>query len=181
MNEQDELVARAELYRTKSRGKLHVLGCSHLQATELSQLVEADGRDRADLELCSECDKEIHGVGRTEYASLDAAFEALQFPVENRQLMRDIAGPVDFTKVWAPQSRSYVGVGHLDGRLASAYFNRGFVDVRLDEGGYRRHEMPTFAQAAGGAVRAGGAERPVVMCPTCSMQLPATLLCDSCD
>ena len=178
MDEQDELVARAELFRTKGRGKLHIRGCSHLADT--SDLVEADDRDRAAMDLCNECDKEIHGVGRTEYASLDAAFEALQFPVENRPLMWEIAGPVDFTKVWAPQSQSYVGVGHLDGRPAAAYFNRGFVDVRLDEGGYQRHEMPTFARAAGGAARACAAERPAVMCPTCFMQLPANGVCDDC-
>lgn len=178
MDEQDELVARAELVRTKGRGKLHIRGCSHLADT--SDFVEADDRDRAELDLCNECDKEIHGIGRVEYPSLDAAFEALQFPVENRPLMRDIAGPVDFTKVWAPRSQPYVGVGHLDGRPAAAYFNRGFVDVRLDEGGYQRYEMPNFARAAGGAVRGGAADRPAVVCPTCFMQLPANGVCDDC-
>ncbi|MBD5785058.1 hypothetical protein IF650_02585 [Cellulosimicrobium terreum] len=180
MNDQDELVERAELLRTTGRGKLHISGCSHLQDTDPSQLIEADGRDRAELELCSECDKEIHGVGRTEYASLDAAFEALQFPVENRPLMREIAGSVDFSKVWAPQSRSYIGVGHLDRRPAAAYLNRGFVDVRLDEGGYERHELPAFARAAGGTLRAGPAESPPVTCSACFIQLPASGICDDC-
>ncbi|WP_144722165.1 hypothetical protein [Cellulosimicrobium sp. TH-20] len=179
MEEQDDLVASAELFRTKSRGRLHIRGCSHLVDT--IDLVEADDRDRVELDLCSECDKEIHGVGRTEYASLDEAFEALRFPVENRPLMRDIAGLVSFTKVWAPQSRSYIGVGHLDGRPAVAYFNRRFVDVRLSDGGYKRHEMPNFTRGVGGVVKAGVAERPVVMCPSCSTQLPATLVCDNCD
>ncbi|WP_435737376.1 hypothetical protein V5D56_01925 [Cellulosimicrobium sp. PMB13] len=68
MNE-NELVDGAELYRTKGRGRLHVLGCSHLQTTDLSQLIVADATDRAERELCSECDKEIRG-GRTEYPSL---------------------------------------------------------------------------------------------------------------
>jgi hypothetical protein len=181
MDEQDDLVTHAELIRTTGRGKLHVRGCSHLQTTDPSHLVAADDRNRAELDLCNECDKAVHGVGRTEYASLDAAFEALRFPVENRPLMRDIAGPVDFSKVWAPQSRSYVGVGHLDGRPAAAYFNRGFVDVRLDEGGYQRYEMPAFARAAGGVVGAGAAEVPAVMCQTCFLQLPANGVCDDCE
>lgn len=178
MEKQDDLVAAAELSRTKGRGKLHLRGCSHLADT--SDLVEADDRDRAELDLCSECDREIHGAGRTEYVSLDEAFEALQFPVENRPLMREIAGHLDFTKVWTPQSRSYVGAGNLDGRPAVAYFNRGFVDVRLEKGGYERYEMPTFTQAAGGAVRGGAAERQFVTCPTCYMQLPASGICDEC-
>lgn len=182
MNEKNELVEGAELYRTKGRGRLHVLGCSHLQTTDLSQLIVADATDRAERELCSECDKEIRGVGRTEYPSLDAAFEALKFPVENRPRMREIAAELDFDLVWAPQARSYVAVGHRDRHAAAAaYFNRGFVDVHIDTGGYTRHELPTAVQRGGGDGRRQVAERNAATCPTCFLELPASGTCDTCD
>lgn len=182
MNEKNELVNGAELYRTNGRGRLHVLGCSHLQTTDLSQLIVADTTDRAERELCSECDKEIRGVGRTEYPSLDAAFEALKFPVENRPRMREIAAELDFDLVWAPQARSYIAAGHRDRHAAAAaYFNRGFVDVHLDSGGYTRHELPTAVQRGGGEGRRQGAERNAATCPTCFLELPANGTCDTCD
>ena len=181
MTEPTAVPVEEELYKASTRGRLHVRGCSHLQDTEPSRLVRADATDRATLQVCSECDKEIRGIGRTEYPSLDVAFEALRFPVGHRLRMREIAAGVDFTKVWAPQSRSYVGVGHLDGRPAAAYFNRGFVDVRLDEGGYERHPMPTYA--GGGRADAGHrpGEREASTCPSCFMELPMNGVCDSCE
>lgn len=180
MSAQDERVASAELYRTQGRGKLHVRGCSHLQSTDPSRLLVADDRDRAELELCSECDKEIRGIGRVEYPSLDRAFEALKFPVENRRLMHDLTASVEFERIWAPQSQSYIAAGFRDERPVAAYFNKGFVDVRLDEGGYQRHEMPTFAGDAGGTARVGAAERRAEVCQTCFVQLPASGICDEC-
>lgn len=180
MSAQDKLVASAELYRTQGRGKLHVRGCSHLQSTDPAKLVVADDRDRADLELCSECDKEIRGIGRVEYPSLDRAFEALKFPVENRRLMQDLTASVDFERIWAPQSRSYIAAGFRDERPVAAYLNKGFVHVRLAEGWYQRHEMPTFAGSAGGTARVGAAERGGEVCRTCFVQLPVSGICDEC-
>lgn len=160
---------------------MHIRGCSHLQTTDPSKLIAADDRDRAELELCSECDKEVRGIGRVEYLSLDAAFEALKFPVENRPRMRDIASGVEFDRVWAPQSRSYVAAGFRDERPVAAYINRGFVDVHLEEGGYERHEMPTYARGAGGRLPVQALQLDPGVCRTCSIQLPANLVYDNCD
>lgn len=168
------------LFRTKARGRLHIMGCTHLTTTDPTQYVEADARDRAELELCTECDREIRGVGRIEYPSFDAACEALNLPVENRPRMREIAARLEYSRVWAPQGRSYVAVGHLDGRAAVAYFNRGFVDVHRESGGYEREEMPNYAGPSGATRRGVAEERAHPVCPGCGMQLPATGICDDC-
>ncbi|MFD6165172.1 hypothetical protein ACFWFR_08275 [Oerskovia sp. NPDC060287] len=177
----DGPVARATLYRTASGGRLHVRGCSHLTWTAADQLLAATPTDRAEAELCAACDDEIHGRGRTVFASLDAAFEALNLHVANRARMREIAAHVDFDVVWAPASRSYVGAGFDDGRPAAAYFNRGFVDVYRGPNDYERTEMPNFGGGGGGAGARRAPEREAATCPSCSMQLPAAGTCDYCD
>ncbi|MFF2620317.1 hypothetical protein [Oerskovia jenensis] len=173
-------VARVTLYRTASGGRLHVRGCSHLTWTASDALLEATPADRAEAELCTACDDEIHGRGRTVFASLDSAFEALNLPVANRVRMREIAVHIDFDVVWAPASRSYVCIGFDDGRPAAAYFNRGFVDVYRGPNDYERTEMPNFGGGGGGGVRRAPEKEPA-SCQSCSILLPATGTCDYCD
>ncbi|ANC32160.1 hypothetical protein [Isoptericola dokdonensis] len=177
----DDVYRYQTFYRTKARGRLHVMGCSHLPSADPSDFVLADAADLADLAVCTECDKEIRGIGRIPYESLDAAFEDVKLPVENRPRMREIAAELDYTRIWAPQGRSYVAVGHLDGRAAAAYFTHGHVDVRVDDATYRREEMPNFTRTSGRGGRVAATERPAAVCPTCAVQLPATGLCDDCD
>jgi hypothetical protein len=175
----DQLTMAAELVVAPSRRRLHLRSCSHLQDSSRALLVEASPQDRIDIPVCSECDAEIHGVGRQRFSSLEEAFEAFPLPLENRARMREIASHLTYNDVWIPNGRSYVAVG-IKGQAAAAYFAPGYVDVHVEPAGYRREELPTYV--AGGAGVAGRmVRRQAVRCARCNIELPATGRCDECD
>ncbi|GGC18221.1 hypothetical protein GCM10010972_34300 [Cellulomonas carbonis] len=132
------------------------------------------------LAMCSSCRDILDGARRRTFATLDAALEALPVPVENRARMRQIAAGLTIAQVWIPPSGSYIAVA-AEGQAASAYFNKGFVDVRREAGGYDRHEMPSYRSGSRSGVRDSSAGVQVALCPSCFMQLPANGACDACD
>ncbi len=167
------------LYVTPQAKMLHTTECPHLDAAGLSALRRAKASEIAELPTCSSCQDILDGGRRLTFASVDAAMESLPMPLENRARVRKIASELTFSQVWIPASKAYIAVAEVAGSPAVAYFNKGFVDVRLTSGGYHREFLP---RTQAGDRRSGAAdERPVALCPTCHTQLPASGQCDTCD
>lgn len=165
-------------------GMLHTRECPHLAADALGALVPATPEQATTLPVCLSCRAVVDGTRRRTFRSFDEALEAFQAPLENRPLMREIAAGLSFTEIWIPASGSYIAVAPARGITAVAYFNRGFVDVRTEDGGYRSVELPVnrLRDGNGSAAAARRMEDPGRgVCPTCFMQLPASGRCDACD
>lgn len=168
------------LYRTATGTSLHLPSCKHLQDTPVENRIAVAPGDQLELQVCTWSADELAGTGRRYFDTLDSAFEALPVPVDNRIRIREILAQLRFDLVWIPNGGQYIAVG-LSGSVATAYVNRGFVDVRLPDGGYDRE---LFANYGGGSAGSGGPaspDLPVQVCPQCHVALPATGKCDDCD
>lgn len=157
---------------------LHTTECPHLGTASLAALVPATTEQLEELPVCSSCRGILDGARRSTYTTLDQALEAFQMPLENRPRAREVAAGLAFSRVWIPASGSYIGVGGPPGTPAAAYFGKGYVALRLPEGGYETEWLPVNG-AGGGRSSSGHAER-VNLCSTCFTQLPATNVCDNC-
>jgi len=158
---------------------LHTVECPHLTAAGLAALVPATADQIESVPVCSSCRGALDGERRRTFATLDAALEAYQTPLENRPRVRAIAAGLTFSRVWIPSSGSYIGIAGEPGTAAVAYFGKGYADVHRP-GGYDREWLPVSGADAGRVGRAvNGAT--VEVCPTCFTQLPATGKCDQCD
>lgn len=164
------------LFRVPQGKMLHARECQHLTEKSLALLEPATELDLAKYPICSSCRDALSTGGRTHYTSFDAALEALPVPLEHRPRMREIAASLDTTRIWMPASRSYIAVSAGPGIEAAAYFNKTFVDLHQQGGGYEREWMPgrRATRSAGEVVPA---KRPPV-CPTCFVELPASGRCD---
>jgi hypothetical protein len=80
------------------------------------------------------------------FASVEAAMESLPMPLENRARVQEIASRLAFSQVWIPASKAYIAIAEVAGSPAVAYFNMGFVDVRLTSSDDHR-EFPPRSQA----------------------------------
>ncbi|MCP2264381.1 hypothetical protein ACFQHV_23835 [Promicromonospora thailandica] len=167
------------LFRVPQGKMLHARECQHLTEKSLAVLEPATELDLAKYPICSSCRDALSTGGRTHYTSFDTALEALPVPLEHRPRMREIAAALDTARIWIPASRSYIAVSAGQGIEAAAYFNKTFVDLHQEGGGYDREWMPghrTARQASEATL-----ERLPPVCPTCSFQLPASGHCDNCD
>ncbi|MCP2262815.1 hypothetical protein ACFQHV_00325 [Promicromonospora thailandica] len=167
------------LFRVPRGRVLHGRGCRRLSADHQAALLPATELDRQKFTVCKECLVSLAGPGRGDFDSFDAALEALPVPAAHRPAMRVIAEGLDTTRVWIPSSRSYVAVSAGPGHEASAYFNKGFVDVQQPDGGYERVLMAGFSGKQTSSF-AHAPDAAPASCPSCYMQLPATGRCD-CD
>jgi hypothetical protein len=168
------------LYRVPYGKVLHGKDCQHLSADRLAALQPATELDRQKFKVCKTCLVGLSGSNRDDFDSFDAALEALPVPVAHRPVMREIAEGLDKTRIWIPSSRSYVAVSPGPGHEVSAYFNKGFVDLHQDGGGYKRVLMAGFSGKQTSSF-AHAPDAAPASCPSCYMQLPATGRCDACD
>ena len=166
------------LFRVPKGEMLHARECQHLTEKSLALLKQATELDAAKFPICSSCRAALSTGGRELFTSFDAALEALPVPVEHRVRMREIVSGFDRVRVWIPASRSYIAVSPGAGVSASAYFNKGFVDVHQEDGGYKREWMPGHAPSGTSSAASQAPERQV--CPIHFVQLPATGICDDC-
>ncbi|WP_454858459.1 hypothetical protein [Promicromonospora soli] len=157
--------------------KLHKADCPHLVAERLAQVRPATGDELATFEVCTSC---LIGK-RTPFDSFESALEALPMPLENRSKAREVFRALTVTRTWVPASRQYIAVAPSAGDTAVAYFNRSFVDVRLDGGGYDRTYLLSGSRTSKTATTHGADQRQNDACETCGTQLPNTGLCDYCD
>lgn len=160
------------LVRTKGGGKVHVPACSHLSWT--SELVEiTDAAEAASLELCSACESELSGRGRTTYPDLERAMEALPVPLPNRPMVRQLLEDHNAPLIWIPYSRSYIGTGGQN--IKTRYVGKGYVWIDGET-----FWLPVSSEYRGGG-SGGRSEREPAVCPTCKFVLPATGICDDCS
>ena len=174
-----------QLYRVPYGKVLHGKDCQHLTTNRLATLQPATELDRQKFKICRSCLIALDGdPGHDDFESFESALEALQVPPANRQAMREIADALDTSRIWIPVPRTYIAVSPGTGHQVSAFFNRDYVDVQDEDGGYKRVLMagpPAKTKARTKAAAAQEPEPAPPTCPTCYMQLPATGICDSCD
>lgn len=159
--------AGEELVCTAGGGKLHIRGCSHLTAASQARL--ATHEDAKTRQLCTECEAELTGQGRTVFDNLETAMEAFKMPVEGRPTVRELAG-VDEDRVWIPNSGSYIALGK-DG-VRAVYIGKTYVSI-----GDRLVTLPGYAPGGGGGKPTNA---PGPACPVCGYELPRTGICDNC-
>jgi hypothetical protein len=160
---------------------LHTRECPHLTVARLAVLEPATPDEIATMNVCSSCRAILDGGRRRTFATVDAALEAFQAPVENRPLIRELVAGLPQEYVWMPAGGSYVGISAELGAEAAAYINKGFVDVHAAEGEYQRAWLPTNGAGGSRGRSSQHGDRPVKVCPTCQTALPATGRCDTCD
>ena len=96
------------LYLTETGNRLHIPACPHIGGT----LREADAVERLSMTVCSWCQAEIDGVGRTDFETLDDAMRAFGCHVGTHGLIRDALRFVTYDQIWLPYSKSYIALGH---------------------------------------------------------------------
>ena len=102
------------LYRTETGGRLHLPACPHIGGA----IREADSAERLVMSVCSWCQAEIDGLGRTYYESLDDAMRAFGCHVGTQPTIRQALRSVTHDQIWLPYSRSYIALGH-EGRAVA--------------------------------------------------------------
>lgn len=166
-------LSREPLFVTNPRGKVHIRACPHLYAD--SKLTEAT-REQVDQNgLCSHCEKEVAGVGRQYFDTIEAAFEAFGHRSdEAKRLIRDALQGVTWELVWIPSSGSYIALAG-DGQVA-AWIGKGYVEVK----GSPFVELPWFKAHGGG----GGMSRDEARGGTCEVHFverSVSGVCELCD
>ncbi|WP_419703606.1 hypothetical protein [Promicromonospora sp. NFX87] len=168
------------LFRVPYGKVLHGRDCQHLSEDRLAALQPATELDRQKFKVCKTCLVALTGSNRADFDSFEAALEALPIPAVHRPVMREMAEGLDKTRIWIPSSRSYVAVSPGPGQEATAFFNKGFVDIQQAGGGYKRILMAGFSGTQTNTF-AHAPDAAPASCPGCYMQLPATGRCDACD
>lgn len=144
---------RVELFRTATGMKLHIQPCYHVLGVEL---IAASETDLAEREICTWCQAEIDGFGRTYYDSIESALEDLNAPQHARPELARLLRLTDFDTIHVPYSRSYVAVSKNGQGVAWA--GKTYVDF-VD-----RPLVPLPDYAPGGG---GGSERVEAWGETC--------------
>lgn len=157
------------LYRTETGARLHIAACPHVGGV----LREADAAERLAMTVCSWCQAEIDGVGRTYFDSLDDAMRAFGCHVGTHELIRDALRFVTYDQVWLPYSRSYIALGHEGRGVAWA----GKTYVVPSVGTFV--ELPGYEEAYGGGTP--GLERVGELCPTHFLTMSVTGVCELCE
>ncbi|RHA40746.1 hypothetical protein [Cellulomonas rhizosphaerae] len=170
-----------QLYRIPGGAKLHIRGCRHLSGAKPGAATLATRPEINRIPVCSSCQSNLGGEGRTAYAEFDEALEAFHAPVANRPRMREIFASVEHARIWIPYSGTYIAVAPEEGQVA-AFFNKGFVDVHAAGGGYETETLPhtTTAPSKTTATKAVALEAPPQLCPGCWTVLPSSGQCDGC-
>jgi len=160
-------LAGHDLLRTETGARLHIAPCPHLLGHAPR---EATTAERATMQLCHWCDKEVSGHGRTYVDTLDLAMRLFGSHVETIGLIRAHLRGVVWDQIWIPNSRSYIAFG-LGGR-GVAWVGKGYVVPRRGE----FIPLPGFVAAGGG----GGKPAEKTwgdICPSDFMQRSVTGAC----
>lgn len=163
----------ATLYVTHAKGKVHIAACPHL--FKHSKLVEATPEQVEVNGLCTHCDREIRGEGRTYFDDLEEALRDFGHRTDQaKNLIHEALGGVAFDSMWVPASNSYIALG-ADGQ-GVAWIGQGYVAVK----GQPLVELPWFQDHGAG----GGARRDDVRGEPCEVHfIEKSLLgeCEMCD
>jgi hypothetical protein len=158
------------LLRTATGERLHIAPCPHILgvATEV-----ASAADRLALGVCSWCEKEINGVGRTYFDNLRDAMRFFGTHVGTEALIREALQGVDHDQIWIPYSRSYIALGR--GGAGVAWVGKTYVVPARDS----FLELPGYEAGSGGGDPV--AEQFGDICETHHVARSLTGLCEYCD
>ncbi|WP_416955288.1 hypothetical protein ACNKF0_01890 [Nocardioides sp. T5] len=122
-----------------------------------STLVPATPEQIEENGLCTHCEKEVRGEGRTYVDDLDEAIRRFGHRTDvARRLILEALGDVPHDAVWIPASESYIALGH-DGQ-AVAWVGKGYVEVKgrpvveapvVPGSGSRRAHLPRRGSRSG--------------------------------
>jgi hypothetical protein len=158
-----------QLSRTATGQKLHIPPCPHVLGVEL---IEVSKTDAEGYDVCTWCQAELDGVGRTYYDSLDDAMRAFQTYEETRATIKEALRAVTFDAIWIPNSRSYIALG--DKGLGVAWVGKTYIVP--GRGGFI--ELPGFSPGSGGGT--ARSERTGEICPGCFTEMPLAGGCGTC-
>lgn len=162
-------VPAAELYRTATGQRLHIRPCPHVLGCELLAATAADLETR---EVCSWCQAELDGVGRTYFETLEPALGYFNAYRDTWTTIAGLLRDVTHDQIWVPNSLSYVALGRAGQGVAWV----GKTYVALADGTF--HELPGYGPGLGGGVPVP--DRWGSICPGCTMQMPLIGICDDC-
>lgn len=108
--------------RTETGGRLHIAPCPHLQGAAPRP---ARDDERASMQLCSWCEKEVSGQGRTYFDSLEDAMRAFGSFVGTKPLILEHLRRVEWDQIWLPNSRSYIALAK--GGRGVAWIGKGYI------------------------------------------------------
>lgn len=154
------------LVTTRARSLLHVPVCPHLSG----DVVDATEEERATLPVCTWCAKEIDGVGRTYYDTLDDALDALGSTSDAKDRTRALLAGVTYDSVWIPGSGTYVALAV--GGVAVAWARKTVVYPSRGEA----VPLPDYSARSGGGARREE-ERTGALCTTCFTRKSVTGVC----
>ena len=157
------------LLRTVGGARLHIAPCPHILGVAVSV---ASPADRLAMSVCSWCRKELDGVGRRYFGTLDDAMRYFGTHVGTEGLVREALRFVDHDEVWVPNSGSYIALGREGAGVA--WIGKTYVVPRRGV----LVELPGYEPGSGGgSVRM---ERPTETCPVHHLELPLSGFCDDC-
>ena len=113
-----------------------------------------------------------------DFASLDAAMEALPVPVEVRAQVRQIVTE-PYAHIWIPASGGYIAMGDSRTKVAW-YVMKTLVRRFLGDGLFEPTELANHGGRTLNNPAPAAHAQQVSTCPTCFMQLPTSGLCDNC-
>ena len=121
------------------------------------------------MSVCSWCQAEIDGVGRTYFDDLEDAMRFFGTHLGSEHLVREALRSVTYDQVWVPNSKSYIALGRES--YAVAWIGKTYVVP----GAGLFVELPEYSQHHG-----GGAERKVRVGVLCERHFIARGLNGSC-
>lgn len=157
------------LVRSETGARLHIVACPHLGG----KVRPADAAERLAMPVCTWCQAELDGVGRTYFTDLDEAMREFGTHVSDKQRIRDALRFVTWDQVWVPNSRCYVALGH-EGR-GVAWFGKTYVVP--SPGAFL--ELPGYSPAYGGG--SPREERHGDVCSTHRIERSVSGACELCD
>lgn len=157
------------LVRTETGARLHIPACPHIGG----RIREADPAERLEMQVCSWCQAELDGVGRTYCVDLDEAMREFGTWSGTERLIKDALRFVTWDQIWVPNSRSYVALGH-EGR-GVAWFGKTYVIPRRG----LFVELPEYRPIHGGGAAVDG--RVGELCEKHLLTRSLTGACELCD
>lgn len=152
--------------RTENGTRLHIAPCPFLGPSAR----EAGSSERIAMSVCSWCQAEIDGAGRTYFDDLEDAMRFFGTHLGSDHLVREALRSVTFDQVWVPHSKSYIALGHEG--TAVSWIGKTYVVP----GPGLFVELPDYAPHHG-----GGAERDERFGERCERHFIARGLNGSCE
>jgi hypothetical protein len=156
------------LVRTETGGRLHIAACPHIGG----MIRLATDEERGAMTVCTWCQAELDGVGRTYFDQLEEVMREFGTWSGTEKLIKAALHGVDWDSIWVPNSRSYVALGHQGKGVA--WFGKSYVVPARGEFVW----LPEYQEGHGGP---RGNERTGEVCAKHFMARSVTGRCDMCD